>query len=114
MQFPTLVYRCPGAHHVKGGSYDYLGVKDQAAFDEAIKGGWFESLPVAIEKKYGVKQENSAPPPAPAPGELETLGDTTPPTRAELEQKAKELKISFKKNISDEELGKLIEKALGG
>lgn len=115
MQFPTIVYRCPGPHSIKGGSYDYLGVKDQAGLDDALKAGWFKTMPEALEKKYGLT-ETAAPvaPPAPPVGELETLGDTTPPTREELETQAKKLGVKFKKNTTDEELLKDINAAMKG
>lgn len=122
MKFPNLVYRCPGPHHASTGTYDYRAVKNSMELDAAIKDGWSETLPEAVEKTYGV---NTAIPTIFSSGssnhELdeieEVLGkedDTTPPTRAELEIQAAELGIKFSKNISDEKLAERIDEALEG
>lgn len=92
----TLLYRCPGKHQRPGGTYDYIGVDSQEKFDELLAGGWFETLPEAIDGKVKEKP----------------VDDVTPPTRAELEEKAKELSLKFHGNISDEKLGKMIEEAI--
>lgn len=109
MKRQDIVYRTPGTHQRPGGTFDYKAISSDDELNEAIKEGWFCTLREAVAKKH----DEVAPPPAPT-DELETLGADQPPTRAELEQKAKELRLSFKKTISDEELAKLIEKALGG
>lgn len=122
MKFPSLVYRCPGTHQCPGGTFDYLAVRDQAALDAAVKDGWHPALPDAIAEKYGEKLAGRlAPlvdhlvPPGALPadsGEAEVLGED-PPTRAELEQKARELGVRFTKKTADEDLSKAISEALG-
>lgn len=112
--FPTIVYRCPGAHQCPGGTYDYLGVKDQASLDAALKGGWHKTVPEAIKQKLGTKTL----PPSPAViqptvvSKVEVLGDNEPPTRAELENQAIELGIKFTKKTTDDELNAKIDESL--
>ena len=91
MEFPRFVFRNGGPHQRPGGSYDHAPVESQEEFDAALKAGWFATLPEAIN-----------PPPA----------DDAPPTRAELEAKAKELGIEFSPNIGDKKLGERIQAAL--
>jgi len=55
--FPTIVYRCPGAHQCAGGTYDYAAAKDQAVFDSLIGAGWSATLPEAQGEELEVKAE---------------------------------------------------------
>lgn len=101
-EFPTLVYRSPGPHHGPGSTtYDYRGVKDEDELLLRQLEGWTLSLDEAINGK-SVVQEVTAPEPA----------DNVPPTRAEMEQKARELKIKFDGRTTDRKLLGLIESAL--
>lgn len=113
MKFPTMVYRCPGAHSCQGGTFDFLGVKSQVDVDAAIAAGWSVTLPEAMTKKYGAPMPAAAPVVEQEP-EFEVLGDGEPPTRAELEKQAAELGIKFKKSITDDELNAKINEALEG
>lgn len=98
-EFPTLVYRSPGPHHGPGSStYDYRGVRDEDELILRQLEGWSLSMAEAI---------NGKPVAAPEPV------DNAPPTRAEMEQKAKELKIKFDGRTTDRKLLALIESALG-
>ena len=97
MEFPTLVYRCPGTHQRPGGTYAYRQASDADQFAAALDDGWFATLPEAIDGK-------TASPPQ--------QDDDTPPTRAELEQKATELQIKFDGRTSDRKLRDLIAAAL--
>lgn len=102
MRFPTMVYITPGPHQRPGGTFAYRGVNDKTELDEALKEGWFRTIPEAVAKKHNEVAET------------EVLGDNlAPPTRKELEQKAKELGIKFDKKSTDEELAKKIQEALG-
>ena len=58
MEFPTLLYRCPGMHQCEGGSFSTLQVQDDKESATALKAGWCETLPEAM----GI-----APPPSKAP-----------------------------------------------
>lgn len=95
MEFPTLVYKCPGNHQRPGGTYSFKGVKDEEQHAAALADGWFSTLPEAIEGKAP-----AAPSPTPAPN--------APPTRAELEQKANELGIKFDGRTGDKKLADAI------
>jgi len=97
MQFPTLVYKCPGAHQRPGGTYAYQGVQDADEHAAALADGWFVTLPEAIE---GVAPVVAPAAPASAPN--------APPTRAELEQKAAELGIKFDGRWGDKKLSDAI------
>ena len=97
-QFPTLVYKGHGPHSRAGGTYDYAAANDQEELDAKLADGWFTTLPEAIDahdKPAAVKSD-----------------DTAPPTRKELEAKAKELGIKFDKKTTDAELSAAITAAL--
>lgn len=95
-QFPTIVYKGHGPHSRAGGTYDYAAANDQEEFDAKLADGWFTTLPEAIDAhdKPVVKSDNA------------------PPTRKELEAKAKELSIKFDKKTTDAELSAAITAAL--
>jgi len=96
-QFPTLVYKGHGPHSRAGGTYDYAAADSQEDLDAKLADGWFATLPEAIDahdKPAVVKS------------------DAAPPTRKELETKAKELSIKFDKKTTDAELGAAITEAL--
>lgn len=94
MSFPTIVYKCPGAHACARGTYAYQGVQDKDELDLALSGGWFATLPEAIA------------------GEHDEVEDNSSPTRAELEAKATELGIKFDGRTTDKSLADKIETAL--
>ncbi|WP_110402617.1 MULTISPECIES: hypothetical protein [unclassified Pseudomonas] len=91
MSFPTIVYRCPGAHHCIGGTYDYIGAADEEALSSLRSAGWFMTLPEAM-----------------AGEDIHSK-----PSRSELEEKASELAIKFDGRTSDRRLTELIEAAIG-
>jgi hypothetical protein len=97
MQFPTLVYRCPGAHQRTGGTYAYKGVTDKDQHAAALADGWFDTLPEAIE--------GNAPA---APAQINPAPGAEFPTRAELEQKALELNLKFDGRWGDKKLSDAI------
>ena len=91
MKFPCLLYKTPGPHRKPGvGTYRYIGCKD-ADQHEALKAqGWFPSLDAAMGKD-----------------EIDA-----PPTREELEQKAKELGMRGVHLMKDETLAERIAAAV--
>lgn len=91
MEFPRLVYKCPGPHSRQGGTYDYAVVNNEGEHAAQLEAGWFNSMPEAIEGK-AVQVDEPAQEEDPAP------------TRAELEEKAKELGIAFDGRTSDAKL----------
>lgn len=85
--FPTMVYRVPGKFKAPGGgTYDFHGADDKAAFDALLRDGWFATIPEAKTGK-GV-----------------TLSADAMPTREEMEQKAKQLGIRGVHLMKDETL----------
>ncbi len=99
MEFPTLLYRCPGPHSRPGGTYALLPVADAQALADAEQAGWCRTLPEAIAGKPTQKVEPA---------------DDVPPTRAELEQKAAELGVKTDGRWSDARLSAEIAKTLKG
>ncbi len=97
MEFPRLVYKCPGPHARQGGTYDHAVVNDADEHASQIGAGWFNTLPEAIEGK---------------PVTQEVPADDAAPTRAELEEKAKSLNIAFDGRTSDAKLLAKITEAL--
>ncbi|MFA5379101.1 MAG: hypothetical protein WC455_25320 [Dehalococcoidia bacterium] len=49
MDFPRYVFTSPGPEKIKEGSYGTRLVSDQDEFDSAIKAGFFETMPEAVE-----------------------------------------------------------------
>jgi hypothetical protein len=96
MNFPILVYCCPGPHQRPGGTYAYRHVSDEGQFATAIEEGWFATLPEAIVGK-------SAEP---------ASQDDAPPTRDELKRKAAELGLTHAPNIPSAKLAEMIDGAL--
>jgi len=80
-----------------GGTYAYAGADNQTDLDAKLDDGWFATLPEAIaaHDKPVVKSDDNA-----------------PPTRKELEAKAKELGIKFTNKTTDAELSAAITAAL--
>lgn len=96
-QFPTLAYKGKGPHSRGGGTYDFIGVNDQEELNVKLAGGWFTTLPEAINAHDNPVAKSD---------------DTAPPTRTEFKTKAKELGIQFGKNTTDAKLSASITKAL--
>ena len=100
MNFPSLVYRCPGPHFAHAGqTYEYIGVMDEAELAGRLEAGWSLSLVDAVDRANGVEAEPD---------------DNSPVTREELELKATELGIKFDGRTSDAGLLKKIDAALVG
>lgn len=93
LEFPRMLVRPGTAWQLETGRYDLLTVSDQEAHDVALADGWFVSQEGAIAAKQA---------------------EASKPTRAELEQKAKELSIKFDGRTSDAKLAEAIAAKLGG
>ncbi len=105
MIFPTIVYKDGGPHQRPGGTYSYVGAQDNAAFDRLIGEGWFPSLTEALAGKV-VAEPGSG-----RESKPEIEEDNSPPTREEIEKKAKELGIKVHHKHTDQTLlGKIKEK----
>lgn len=94
MEFPTLVYKDGGPHQRPGGTFDYKRIINDDQLTAALADGWFPTLAEATQ------------PAAP--------DDDAPPTRDELETKARELGIKFDGRTGDKALLAKIEAALAG
>lgn len=100
MSFPTLVYRCPGAHFAHDGqTYDYAKVSDEDDLAAALVAGWHKTLVDAVNAANGAEPEPE---------------DGGPITREELEQMADQLGIKYDGRTSDAGLLKKIEAATSG
>lgn len=106
-QFPRMLYQQPGTEEIHGGRFASRIVNDQAEQDDAIEQGWH----LTTDEAKGASSKN-------ADGGTGTgsddsgSDDNAPPTREELEAKAKELGIQFAPNIGDAKLLERINDAL--
>ena len=132
IELPAILYQSPGPHKKPGGgTYRIVGIKTQEELDAKLLAGWFASSAEAIEaagdkattpkrvaewrlkaKAKKTKKRRPSKPlgwklPVPVP-----VIEDAPPTRAELEAKAKELKIRFDGRTRDKKLGQLIQDRL--
>ncbi len=105
MIFPCLLYKVPGPHgHAPG--YRYIGCEDAERFEELKAQGWKASKAEAQGKVQAEKVVEAA-------EALEAeIDEISPPTRKELETKAKELGVSFNTRTKDEVLAARISEAL--
>jgi hypothetical protein len=103
MEFPVLVYRCPGAHFGPNGTtYESIGVNDEAQLQAAVLDGWSKTLVEAvvefIEPKevidYSKEVSNSA------------------PTREEMLQQADKIGLKIDRRWSDAKLVEKINEAM--
>jgi len=98
MNYPRTLYRTC----LESSKYPALLVHNETEHSAARAVGWRDSIPEAI---------------ADAESELDTaveMDDLSPPTREEMESKARQLGISFNKRTSDDKLLWRIEQALSG
>jgi len=98
--FPMMLYRAPGPHEIQGMMLAYVIVPDAEQLDAALDDGWCAS-PMDAHAEHTAAQEHAAEQRR-AAANAEALAranasapDAAPPTRAELEVKARELGISF-------------------
>ena len=109
-EFPTILYKCPGNWPGNGYSFGTRPANDQGEFDAAVSDGWHPTVPQAVEAWRNPVVVVVKPEPVPV---LDPVpDDNAPPTRAEIEQKAKELGIAVHHKHSDATLLKKIEDAL--
>lgn len=128
IELPAILYQSPGPHKKPGGgTYRIVGINTQEELDAKLLAGWFASSAEAIEAagdkattpkrvaewrlKAKAKKTKKRRPSKPLgwkqPVPVLVIEDA-PPTRAELETKAKELGIRFDGRTRDKKLGQLI------
>jgi hypothetical protein len=95
MDFPTLVYICPGDHQRLGGTFSTKPAINAKALATLLDAGYCLTLPEAIGRDVA-----------------DVTDDNAPATREELETKAKELGVRFNWKTSDKNLAKKIADAL--
>lgn len=95
MKEAMMVYKCPGPHEIHGGNFDYkiVDAAVEGEVEKAQEEGWHLTTTDAKEAHEAAKKGPTS--------------DDAPPTREEMEAKAKELGLVFPANISD---AKLLEK----
>ena len=98
MDYPRTLYRISLVPSV----YPALLVHNETEHRAARAVGWRDSIPEALADAES------------EPDTLEEAEDFLPPTREEMESKARQLSISFNKRTSDAKLLERIEKALLG
>ena len=106
-RFPLMLYKVGGPHAIHGGHFDTLVVNDDTENAQAQAEGWRDSTPGAVAAHEAAQAEAAA-----KLAEQAKAAETTPPTREELEQKARELGIDFSPNIGDKRLGERIAEKL--
>ena len=135
MQFPAMLYQSPGQIQKPGsaGTYKIIGVQTQEEADAKLSAGWFASSdeaiiaagdkaagPVKIKAKWLSRPAKKRKPSKPldwrelAKAAAAAPKDDAPPTRQELELKARELDIRFDGRTPDRKLGQLIQHRITG
>ena len=133
MEFPALLFKSPGPYkRYGGGTYKTVGVCSEDELQSKLSQGWFTTKDQAIDAagdladgvpvkkprwaiKASIKRKPSQPfgwNKKPKVEEKVDTVDDAPPTRLELETKAKELGIKFDGRTSDRKLGILIQEKL--
>lgn len=104
MEFPRIVFKCPGDLPRQGGTFKVLQVSDDVTHARAVADGWFSSLPEAIESHDNPKL-------AVAVVDVAPVVEVEHESRESLEVKAKEIGIKFDGRTSDAKLSRLIAEA---
>ena len=125
-EFPCSVYQCPGNNIVKGGTFRYVNVDNQADLDGLLGSGWFMTVREAMDAYNGVDEQpepelepeveiieevvEPEPKPEPEPEAIDAEVEyPIQPTREELEMKANELGIKYDGRTTDKKLQQRIE-----
>lgn len=103
MEFPRIVFKCPGDLPRQGGTFKVLQVADDVAHADAVAKGWFSSLPEAIESHDNPKPV--------AVVDVAAYVEVEQESRESLESRAKEIGIKFDGRTSDAKLSRLIAEA---
>lgn len=110
--FPILVYKCPGEHHAHdGATYKYKSASSQEELEKLCADDWHDSLVKAVEA-FKAPEVEVKEPEIVVEEDQSQANKNAPPTREEMEVKAKELGIKFDGRTSDAKLLKLINASL--
>lgn len=105
-QFPTMVYKCPGAHKCQGATYDYKAAMDDLQLKELTDSGWSTTLAKAIGRATATTGSGSAKPQAVKPvqaAEPEPV-DKSAIIRAWLSGKLNDGGVDHDESMSEDEL----------
>jgi len=108
MDYPLALFRYGGSEDVDGVPVTSCVVLNVEQLEAAQADGWHRSAPEALAAHEAKLAEDEAE----ATAKRETAEDSKPPTRPELEAKAKELGIAFKPQTSSKQLLAAIEAKL--
>jgi hypothetical protein len=100
MEFPRMLVRVGTAWTLESGTYDLATANDAEHMAALQADGWHEDQYAAKAAADAFAAPTDAPAPEP--------DDDAPPTRAELEAKARELGIKFDGRTGDKKLAALI------
>jgi len=120
MRFPVKLYKVPGRKRKDGIRCDWLEAFDQRSLDVSLSRGWYLSIADAQAAAKRCPQQPPITTPVvstisePVAEAIEEVADDAPPTREELEEKARELGIKFDGRTGDKLLLKRITEALEG
>lgn len=99
--FPRMLYRAGGPEEIHGGHFHTKIVNDQDEQDAALADGWHVTTPEALKAAKPAARGGAG-------GDGPNPDHDAPPTRDELKQKATELGLTFKHNVSNAALAELI------
>ena len=113
------LYKVPGKIRLKSGTtYSVLEVFDKRSLANSLDRGWHPTLEAAVAASKGIKPKEAPQAAAIVEAEAPVVDtvpeDNAPPTRAELEEKARELGVKFDGRTGDKLLLRLINEALEG
>lgn len=108
-EWPQMVFRAPGPVVLEGYGYEYTTVAGEEAMAQALADGWHKTIDAA-------KAAHDSPALAvlSEPSRSLPVASDAPPTRAELEQKARELGLKFDGRTTDKKLNEAIRAAMKG
>lgn len=99
MKFPGFVYKSPGRMgRIRKKTYDWSPVQNEEELAAKLAQGWYATRDEAFAPKQLTPKQPE-------------VKEDAPPTRAELEQKARELGLKFDGRTSDRKLLKMIEES---
>lgn len=103
MSFPTIVYKCPGAHFGPNGTtYESIGVNDESQLQSAVQDGWSKTLIEAVIEFIEPKES------------LDSAKEvsSSAPTRDEMIQQADKIGLKIDRRWSDARLVEKINEAM--
>lgn len=106
MTYPKQLFKAGGPYGHGKRSYSVAGAADAEQEAALRQKGWFGS----VSEAYGEKQANAVI--AAAEALEDAIDEVSPPTRKEMETKARELGVSFNKRTADEVLAARIAEAI--